>query len=105
MIIKVEEFPRAKKPTFKVWADLGSKMGVLETSAQVIVNYTPQTLLGRQIVRYVNLGEKKIAGFKSKFLLVGFADERGAICLITADQKIPNWKKCVRFLISSRRSN
>lgn len=74
-------------------ADFGSEIGVLQTSAQVTVHYTTQTLLGRQIVGCVNLGEKNIAGFTSQFLLVGFADESDAICLITVDPKVPNGQK------------
>jgi tRNA-binding protein len=92
-IVKVEEFPRAKKPAFKVWADFGPEIGVLQTSAQVTVHYTPATLVGRNIVGCVNLGEKNIAGFLSQFLLLGFSDESGAICLITADPKVPNGQK------------
>ena len=92
-IVKVEEFPRAKKPAFKVWADFGVEIGVLQTSAQVTAHYTPESLLGRQVVGCVNLGEKNIAGFLSQFLLLGFMDESGAICLITADPKVPNGKK------------
>jgi tRNA-binding protein len=76
-----------------VWADFGATIGVLQTSAQVTVHYTPQTLLGRQIVGCVNLAEKNIAGFKSEFLLVGFGDESGAIVLITVDPKVPNGQK------------
>ena len=92
-IVKVEEFPRAKKPAFKVWADFGPEIGVLQTSAQVTVHYTLESLVGRNIVACVNLGEKNIAGFLSQFLLVGFFDEAGAICLITADPKVPNGQK------------
>ena len=91
--MKVEECPRAKKPAFKVWADFGAEIGVLQTSAQLTVHYTPETLLGCQIVGCVNLGEKNIAGFTSQFLLVGFADENGAICLIAVDSKVPNGQK------------
>jgi tRNA-binding protein len=39
-VVKVEEFPKAKKPAFKVWADFGAKIGVLQTSAQVTVHYS-----------------------------------------------------------------
>ncbi|MDF3054312.1 MAG: csaA [Gammaproteobacteria bacterium] len=92
-VVKVESFPRAKKPAFKVWADFGPEIGVLQTSAQVTVHYTPETLLGRQIVGCTNLGEKNIAGFLSQFLLVGFSDDSGAICLATVDPKVPNGKK------------
>ena len=94
-ITHVEEFPRAQKPAFKIWADFGPTRGVLCTSAQVTKHYTPQTLLGRQIVGCVNLGEKNIAGFLSQFLLVGFSDENGNICLITVDPKVPNGQKMI----------
>lgn len=92
-VVKVEAFPRAKKPAYKVWADFGDQIGVLQTSAQVTKHYTPESLLGRSIVGCVNLGEKNIAGFLSQFLLVGFADEEGAICLIKAEPLVPNGKK------------
>ena len=92
-VVKVEEFPRAKKPAFKVWVDFGPEIGVLQTSAQVTVHYTPQTLLGRQVVGCVNLGEKNIAGFKSQFLLLGFADGSGATCLVTVDPRVANGQK------------
>jgi tRNA-binding protein len=92
-IIKVELFPRAKKPAFKVWADFGPEMGILQTSAQVTVHYTPESLIGRSVIGCVNLGEKNIAGFTSQFLLVGVADADGAICLLTVDPKAPNGQK------------
>ena len=90
---KAEEFPRAKKPAYKIWADFGADIGILQTSAQVTVHYTPESLVGRSIVGCVNLGEKNIAGFVSQFLLVGFPDENSDICLITVDPKVPNGKK------------
>ncbi|MGV2432923.1 MAG UNVERIFIED_CONTAM: tRNA-binding protein [Rickettsiaceae bacterium] len=92
-IVKVEEFSQARKPAFKIWVDFGSQVGILQTSAQVTNHYTPQSLIGRQVVGCVNLGEKNIAGFKSQFLLVGFADTTGAICLITVSPEVPNGQK------------
>ncbi len=92
-VVKVEEFPRAKKPAYKVWADFGAEIGILQTSAQVTKNYTIESLVGRQIIGCVNLGEKNIAGFLSQFLLLGFPDSVGAICLATADPKVPNGQK------------
>jgi tRNA-binding protein len=92
-IIKVEEFSRAKKPAFKVWVDFGSCLGILQTSAQITIHYSPDSLVGRQVVGCVNLGEKNIAGFLSQFLLVGFADEDSSICLVTVDPKVPNGQK------------
>jgi tRNA-binding protein len=92
-LVKVEDFPRAKKPAFKIWADFGDEIGILQTSAQVTVNYTHDSLIGKQIAGCVNLGEKNIAGFISQFLLVGFADEKDSICLVTVDPKVPNGRK------------
>lgn len=92
-VVKVEEFPRAQKPAYKVWVDFGKDLGILQTSAQVTVHYTPESLLGRSVVGCVNLGEKNIAGFTSQFLLVGFSDENGAISLIKADPLVPNGQK------------
>ena len=92
-ILRVELFPKAKKPAYKIWADFGLEIGILQTSAQVTVLYTPEDLVGRPIVGCVNLGEKNIAGFLSQFLLVGFANEVGAISLIAADPVVPNGQK------------
>lgn len=92
-IVRVEAFPRAKKPAFKIWADFGSELGILQTSAQVTIHYTKESLIGRQIVGCVNLREKNIAGFVSQFLLVGFSDENGGICLITAVPNVLNGMK------------
>ncbi len=92
-IVKAEIFPKARNPSYKIWADFGDEIGILQTSAQVTVHYTPESLIGKSIVGCVNLGEKNIAGFVSQFLLVGFSDQSGAICLISADLDVPNGKK------------
>lgn len=92
-IIKVEDFPRAKKPAYKIWVDFGDEIGIKQTSAQVVQHYQPTALIGRQVVGCVNLGEKNIAGFTSQFLLVGFPDTSEAVCLVTVDPKVPNGKK------------
>lgn len=92
-VIKVEPFPRAKKPAYKVWVDFGSDIGVKQSSAQVTVHYTPESLLGKQVIGCVNLSDKNIAGFTSEFLLVGFADSKNAICLATVNPVVPNGQK------------
>lgn len=92
-IIKAELFAKAKKPAYKVWVDFGPELGVLQTSAQIAVHYTPETLIGKSVIGCVNLGEKNIAGFLSQFLLVGFSDEQGAIRLAIVDGVVPNGQK------------
>ena len=92
-VINVELFPKAKKPAYKVWVDFGAEIGIKQTSAQITHHYTPESLIGRQVVGCINLGSKNIAGFIAEFLLVGFPDDSGAICLVTTEPKVPNGKK------------
>lgn len=92
-IIRVEPFPKARKPAYQVWVDFGPLVGIKQTSAQITVHYTPETLLGKKVVGCINLGSKNIAGFMSEFLLVGFADADGAICLAGVDERVPNGQK------------
>lgn len=92
-IVKAEAFPKAKKPAYKVWVDFGVELGVLQTSAQITMHYTLESLIGRSVIGCVNLGERNIAGFVSQFLLVGFSDESGAIRLASFDGPVPNGQK------------
>lgn len=92
-IVKAEEFPKARKPSYKIWADFGNHIGILQTSAQITVNYRTDNLVGKKIIGCVNLGEKNIAGFISQFLIVGFTDSNGAISLATSDLEVPNGNK------------
>lgn len=92
-IVKVEEFPKARNPSYKIWADFGNEIGIKQTSAQVTHHYKPNDLLDKQIVGILNLGTKRIAGFKSEFLMVGFADDNEKVCLVTVDPAVPNGKK------------
>lgn len=92
-IVKVEEFPRARKPAYKVWVDFGAEIGVKQTSAQITAHYTPENLIGKLVVGCINLETKNIAGFSSEFLLLGFPDNNGEVCLITAEPKVANGKK------------
>lgn len=92
-VIRAEAFPEARKPAYKVWVDFGDEIGIKQTSAQITVHYSPESLVGRQVVGCVNLGTKKIAGFTSEFLLVGFPDQSESVCLVTVNPTVPNGKK------------
>jgi tRNA-binding protein len=92
-IVKVEPFPRAKKPAYKVWVNFGEEVGIKQTSAQVTAHYSPEALIGKQVVGCINLGQKNIAGFTSEFLLLGFEDENDSICLVSVDPRAPNGKR------------
>lgn len=92
-IVKVELFPEARKPAYKIWVDFGPELGIKKTSAQVTDHYTPETLIGRIVAGCVNLGTKKIAGFESEFLVLGFHDADNKVALISPNPSVPNGKK------------
>ena len=93
IVVKAEPFPRAKKPAYKVWVDFGVEIGVKQTSAQITKHYKIEMLQGRRVIGCVNLKPKNIAGFMSEFLLVGFADAQGDICLATFDAHATSGQK------------
>ncbi|MEL6257896.1 MAG: tRNA-binding protein [Pseudomonadota bacterium] len=80
----------ARKPSLKLRIDFGSGVGVKTSSAQITEHYAPSGLLGRQVAAVVNFPPRRIAGFKSEVLTLGFADADGAIVLIAPDQPVPN---------------
>lgn len=89
-VIKAEEFPEARKPAYKLQIDFGDEIGVKKTSAQITVHYTPETLVGRQVLAVVNFPPRQIGPVRSEVLTLGLSDENGAIVLISPDQKVPN---------------
>lgn len=83
-VTEVQKFPEARKPAWKVAVDFGP-LGNRWTSAQ-ITHYGREELLGRLVVGAVNLGAKRIAGFRSEFLLLGAVGEDGVIRLLNPDE-------------------
>ncbi|MCF7220508.1 tRNA-binding protein [Lysobacter sp. TLK-CK17T] len=87
-VLKVEEFPEARKPAWKLWVDFGPH-GVRKTSAQVRTLYEADDLVGRQIVGVINFPPKQVGPFMSEFLLTGFPTDEGVV-ITTVDRPVPN---------------
>ena len=92
-VLKVEEFPEARKPAYKVWADFGPEIGEKKTSMQITELYRPEELVGRQIIGVVNFPAKQVGPFRSEFLLTGFADATGAVVIAIPERFVPNGAK------------
>ena len=83
-IVAVEDFPEARAPAWKLTVDFGPELGERRTSAQV-TNYSADELRGRLVVGAVNLGPKRIAGFRSEFLVLGSIEPDGTVLLLEPD--------------------
>lgn len=88
-ITAVEAFPEARKPAWKLTVDFGPVVGALRTSAQV-TTYDEADLLGRKVVGAINLGPRRIAGFKSEFLVLGTMDPDGRVRLLQVEPEAPD---------------
>lgn len=87
-VVRVEAFPEARRPAWKLWVDFGAH-GIRKTSAQIRELYEPETLIGKQIVGVLNFPPRQIGPFMSEFLLTGFPTEAGVV-ITTVDSPVPD---------------
>jgi tRNA-binding protein len=87
-VVRVEGFPEARKPAWKLWVDFGP-YGIRRTSAQVKAIYSAEELMGRQIVGVINFPPKQVGPFVSEFLLTGFHTDEGVV-VTTIERPVPN---------------
>ena len=92
-IEKVEPFPKARNPAWKVWVNFGPEIGVKKSSAQITVHYKEEDLIGRQVAAVVNFPPRQIADFMSEVLVLGFSDENGDIVLLAPERPVPNGER------------
>lgn len=89
-VIKAEPYPEARKPAIKVWVDFGATLGIKKSSAQIVAQYTPEDLIGKQVLAVVNFPPRQIGKFMSEVLVLGLPDENDDVVLLTADKNVPD---------------
>ena len=87
-VVRVEEFPEARKPAWKLFIDFGPELGEKRSSAQV-TNYSREQLEGRLVVAAVGLGTRRIGPFESEVLVLGAPAEDGRVILLAPDADVP----------------
>lgn len=91
-ITEAKEFLRAKKPSYQLTIDFGES-GIKKSSAQITKFYSPNKLIGQQVIAVVNFPPKNIAGFISECLVLGVYDEQNDVVLLQPDSTVSNGLK------------
>lgn len=89
-IVAADEFPEARKPSYRLRIDFGPAIGEKKSCAQIAANYTPAQLIGRQVAAVVNFPPRQIGPAMSEVLTLGFADVAGEVVLFAPDSQVPN---------------
>lgn len=88
-IVAAEVFAQARKPAYLLQVDFGPELGIKKSSAQITHYYTPEALIGKQVVAVVNFPKKQIGPVMSECLVTGFPDANGHVVLCVPDQNVP----------------
>jgi tRNA-binding protein len=89
-VVSAEPFPEARKPSIKLVIDFGPVLGTKRSSAQLTRHYTPDALVGRQVIGVVNFPSRRIAGFASEVLVLGACPEPHDVVLLHPDMPVAN---------------
>ena len=87
-IVQVDDFPKAKKPAYKLRIDFG-ELSVKASSAQIVKHYGKAELLGRLVLAVVNFPPRQIADYFSEVLTLGVIVDEGDVVLVQPDREVP----------------
>ena len=88
-IVRVEDFPEARKPAYKLLIDFGAEIGTRTSSAQLTARYGRHELEGRLVLAVVNFPPRRIGPYQSQVLTLGVPDANGAVVLLVPDKDVP----------------
>jgi tRNA-binding protein len=88
-VIDVREFPKARRPAYKVWVDFG-EFGIKKSSAQITECYRKEALQGKQVIAVLNFPPKQIGDFMSECLILGLVGDASGVILIGPDSSVSN---------------
>jgi len=88
-IVEVENFPEARKPSYKLKIDFGETIGIKKSCAQLTQNYKIDDLLGKQVLCVVNFPPRQIGPAISEVLTLGVPDAKNECILIEPDANVP----------------
>jgi len=88
-IIKAEDFPEARNPSFKLEIDFGNDLGIKKSSAQITTLYSKEELIGKQVVAVVNFPKKQIGPFMSECLVLGAVEGKN-VTLLETNRRVEN---------------
>ena len=91
-IMEARVFAKARKPAYQLVVDFGEEIGTKKSSAQITQHYTPEELIGKQVLAVVNFPPRQIADFMSEVLVLGTYSE-GGVVLIRPDKDVQNGDK------------
>jgi len=91
-IVSARVFEKARRPAYQLEVDLGEEIGIKKSSAQITDHYTPESLIGKQVLAVVNFPPRQIANFMSEILVLGTYSE-GGVVLIKPDLPVKNGDK------------
>lgn len=89
-IVRADDFPEARKPAYRLTIDFGADIGIRKSSAQITDLYTPDELVGKQIIAVVNFPSKQIGPFRSECLVTGLVQQNGNVVLAVPDKPAEN---------------
>src|SRR5260221_3019477 len=85
-IVKVEDFPEARKPSYKLTIDFGVEIGIKHSSAQLVDHYSKEDLQDKLVLGVVNLEPRQIGPFISESLTLGVPDQNHNCILVVPDK-------------------